>query len=597
MNSFADFNLNERLLATLSKLGFEKPSPIQAESIPLLKDFDRDFIGLAPTGTGKTAAFSLPLLNNLDPKMKALQALILCPTRELALQVATQINKLGEDMGLRAAAVYGGSGYSDQLRALRSGVPIIVGTPGRLLDHLRSGNLRLDSLKALVLDEADEMISMGFQEDIETILEAIPEGQSRLWLFSATMSPEIRRIADNYLTTPARVELTQKNKVPDALQQIYYVTRESNKPDVLGKLIEDAGDFYGLIFCQTKVQVSDLTQRLVDSGYKVDCLHGDKTQEARERTLRSFRERKLQILVCTDVAARGIDVQDITHVVNYSIPRETENYVHRIGRTARNGKPGIAMSLVSPAQRQLISRCEKRTGVKMKEGVIPSNRILKEKKLAQLFLKFQTAETHPEGLERVSSVWGEAIKEMTREEIAARLLALISPDLMQATPVATPEAASDRPFGKRKFSRDDSSDRDERRPSAGRYSRGSGGSGGGYARRDRGDNAPAERTSPWRRREGAAGERSERPASKPYFRRDEGESRPPRRFDDDGDSRPRKPGAWNANAPKPAGPRKAFRKNDGARTEGDGPVKRGGAGPSLREESQQRRKFPRRSAE
>lgn len=441
-------------------MGFETPSPIQSAAIPLLKDFDKDFIGLAPTGTGKTAAFALPLLNNLDPKTKGLQALILCPTRELALQVATQINKLASGLNLKAAAVYGGAGYADQLRALKSGTQIIVGTPGRVQDHMRSGALRLDSLRALVLDEADEMISMGFQEDIETILKEIPEGQSRLWLFSATMSREIRRIADKYLQTPALVELTQENKVPEALEQIYYVTRESNKAEILGKLIEDAGDFYGLIFCQTKVLVVDLTQQLVDSGYKADSLHGDKTQEARERTLKSFRDRKLQILVCTDVASRGIDVNDITHVVNYSLPRELESYIHRIGRTARSGKKGIAMSLVTPSHRALIGRIEKRTGVRMKEGVVPSTRMLKEKKLAQLLEKFQTVQTNDEGMSRVRSTWAEAIKEMTREEIAARLLALLSPELLQPTP-ATPafEERPERRFDSRSDSRSRGGDR------------------------------------------------------------------------------------------------------------------------------------------
>lgn len=586
MSSFADFALKETLLETLNQLGFLTPSPIQAEAIPLLKDFDRDFIGLAPTGTGKTAAFALPLLNNLDPKMKALQALILCPTRELALQVATQINSLGAGLGLKAAAIYGGAGYADQLRALRSGVPIIVGTPGRLLDHLRGGNLRLDSLKALVLDEADEMISMGFQEDIETILEAIPEGQSRLWLFSATMSPEIRRIADNYLHEPARVELTQKNKVPGQLEQIYFVTRESNKPEVLGKLIEDAMDFYGLIFCQTKVQVTDLTQRLVDSGYKVDCLHGDKTQEARERTLRSFRERKLQMLVCTDVAARGIDVQDITHVVNFSLPREIENYVHRIGRTARNGKTGIAMSLVSPVQRALVGRIEKRTGAKMKEGVIPSTRLLKEKKLAQLFLKFQSAETHPEGLERVASVWGEAIKEMTREEIAARLLALISPELLQPTPLIpveeTERKSASGPFGKKKFSRDrQDSDRGPRRDSGPRVG------------------------SPWRRQGAGTDQRRSGAATD---QRRQGAATDPRRADGgprrgEGEDRPQRDQAgWNANRDfKKSGPRKFARREEPSedrprRFQKPGAPRRGDEGPSLREQSQERRKFPRRGA-
>lgn len=502
MSSFSDYDLKPTLLTTLAAMGFEKPSPIQEAAIPLLKSFEKDFIGLAPTGTGKTAAFALPLLNNLaDHKTKGLQALILCPTRELALQVATQINKLGQGLGLRAQAVYGGAGYAEQIRALKSGVPIIVGTPGRILDHMRSGNLKLEGLKALVLDEADEMISMGFQEDIETVLKEIPAGQSRLWLFSATMSPEIRRIADRYLTKPDLIVLNQVNKIPTELEQIYYVTREGNKAEVLGKLIEDAGEFYGLIFCQTKALVVDLTQQLVDQGYKADNLHGDKSQDARERTLKSFRERKLQILVCTDVASRGIDVKDITHVVNYSLPRELENYIHRIGRTARSGKKGIALSLVTPSHRALVGRIEKRTGVRMKEGVIPSSRMLKEKKLAKLLERFQSIETHDEGMARVRSTWAEAIKEMTREEIAARLLALISPELLQPTPAAPPPEMRD--------SRD-SYDRGGPRRSGGR-------DGGGYpARRPfRASGAPSRGPSSKPSYNSARGERPSRPTERP----------------------------------------------------------------------------------
>lgn len=507
MNSFDEFELKPELLETLKRMGFEKPSPIQVAAIPLLKEFNKDFIGLAPTGTGKTAAFALPLLNYLtDHREPGLQALILCPTRELALQVATQINKFGIGSGLRAQAVYGGAGYAEQIRAIRSGCPIIVGTPGRLLDHMNSGTLKLNTLKALILDEADEMISMGFQEDIETILAAIPEGQSRLWLFSATMSPEIRKIADRFLHNPDRVELNHTQKVPSQLEQIYYVTRESNKPDVLAKLIEEVGNFYGLIFCQTKALVVELTQRLVDMGYKVDSMHGDKTQDARERTLKSFRERRLQVLVCTDVASRGIDVQDITHVVNYSLPRETENYIHRIGRTARSGKKGVAMALVSPAQRVLIGRIEKRTGVKMKEGVIPSTRILKDRKVGQLLEKFMATEVHAEGLSRVHGTWTEAMKEMTREEVAARLLSLISPELMRPTVVEPP------PEPRREERRDS---RGPRRPFNDRGPRRSYDEGDRRPRRDSDDSRP--RRAFVRRDDAGPGEGR---------REDRGESRP-----------------------------------------------------------------------
>ena len=473
LSTFADFELAPKILETLAKLGFETPSPIQEQAIPLLKTFEKDFIGLAPTGTGKTAAFTLPLLNRLAElgKTKGLRALILCPTRELALQVSTQIDKLGAGLGVRSVPVYGGSGYRDQLAGLRAGLPIVVGTPGRVLDHLRSGNLNLENLQTLILDEADEMISMGFQEDIETVLEALDREKTRIWLFSATMSREIRRIADRYLPKPDMVELNRTEKVPAQLRQIFYVTRESNKPDVLCKLIEEAESFYGIVFCQTKALVTDVTQMLVDRGYKADSLHGDKSQDAREKTLRSFRDKRLQILVCTDVASRGIDVQDISHVVNYSIPRETENYVHRIGRTARNNKPGVAMSMIAPTGRGLIARVEKLTGAKMEEGVIPSSRLLKEKRLTKMKDAFAEKSVDTAFRDWVKSVWEPALNDMDREEIAARLLAMMAPELTKNEKEIPNEPVPRREFRDR---------RDDRRDDRGGDRR------GGYARRDRG---------------------------------------------------------------------------------------------------------------
>lgn len=521
MSAFRDFNLNPKLLETLASLGFETPSPIQTGAIPILTEFKDDFIGLAPTGTGKTAAFSLPLLNRLaEQKTRGVQGLILCPTRELALQVSTQIDKLGKDLGIRSLPVYGGAGYRDQIRGLKSGASVVVGTPGRVLDHLRSGLLQLNNLQALILDEADEMISMGFQEDIETVLAQIPKEQARIWLFSATMSKQIRKIADNYLTSPKMIELNNREKVPTQLEQIYFVTREANKPDVVCKLIEDAPGFYGLIFCQTKALVTELTQELVDRGYKADSLHGDKTQEARERTLRSFRDRKLQILVCTDVASRGIDVQDVTHVVNYSLPRETENYIHRIGRTARSGKKGVAYSLVSPSQRGLVGRIEKITGIRMKEGVIPSSRLLRERKLGHLLNTFKEARFPLETVENVQAKWGEALEGFSREEIATRLLMMIAPELIN------PEA----------FTKDEEPAQFERsfqeRRGGGRPRQGGGQS---YDRhRPRRNSQDGERAP---RRFDNEGERSERPARRFQNEGDRTERGPRRSFRDDAKTR------------------------------------------------------------
>lgn len=410
-------------------MGYESPSPIQAQALPQLLDRATDFLGLAATGTGKTAAFSIPLLNQLDSTSRSVQGLVLCPTRELAMQVTDQINLLGKYLGVTALPIYGGASYNDQHRGLYRGAAVVVGTPGRICDHIRQGTLKLDKLKVLVLDEADEMISMGFKDDLTAVLDSVPEGQANTWLFSATMSPEVRRVADAYLKNPAQVQVNRTEMVPSSIQQVYYVTHESNKPDVLCKLIDSADDFYGLVFCQTKALVADLSNHLMDRGYRVDSLHGDKTQSARETTMKAFRDRKVKVLICTDVAARGLDVKDVTHVINYSIPRELDSYVHRIGRTARCGKSGVAMSLIAPRQRNMISQIERVTKSTLTAGVIPTRRELGKKKVSSFLPKFQEQEHYSRAIESMSDEWKTLLASMSPEEIAGRFLALNFTDI------------------------------------------------------------------------------------------------------------------------------------------------------------------------
>lgn len=423
-------------MQSIAELGYEKPSPIQAESLPILLGEPTDFLGLAATGTGKTAAFSIPLIERIDPTLRETQGLILCPTRELALQVCGQINLLGKHKGVKALPVYGGASYGDQIHGLKKGAQIVVGTPGRVVDHMERGTLRLDSLQTLILDEADEMISMGFKEDLETILKSAPreasfEGQeaAHIWLFSATMSREVRKVADDYLRNPQQVQVNRTEVLPENIQQLYYSTQESNKPEILCKLIDAAENFYGLVFCQTKSLVTDLTRYLSERGYKVDCLHGDKDQNAREQTMQAFRNRKVTLLICTDVASRGLDVKDVTHVINYSIPRELDSYIHRIGRTARSGKAGFAMSLVTPSHRGLIPRIEKMTKSKMKEGKIPTRREIGEKKVSQALTKFQAQETFARAIEIMGPEWKSSIEGMDANEITGRFLAMIFPEV------------------------------------------------------------------------------------------------------------------------------------------------------------------------
>ncbi len=434
LQSFNELNLSIPLNRAITELGFEKPSLIQAQALPILLGEPTDFLGLAATGTGKTAAFAIPLIERIDPKIRAVQGLILCPTRELALQVAGQIDLLGKYKGVSALTVYGGTGYGDQIYGLKKGTPIVVGTPGRIVDHIEKGTLRLDSLTTIILDEADEMISMGFKDELETILGSVSGGGNQTWLFSATMNSDVAKVADRYLKNPQQVQINKTEVLPELLEQIYYATQESNKPEVLCKLIDAAESFYGIVFCQTKSLVTDLTLYLQGRGYKVDSLHGDKDQNAREHTMKSFRDRKVSLLICTDVASRGLDVKDITHVINYSIPRELDSYIHRIGRTARNGKAGFALSLVTPSHRGLIGRIERMTKSRMREGKIPTRKEIGGKKIAAALNRFMDQSSYARAFELMSEDWKKAISEMPREEISARFLAMQFPEVFSETP-------------------------------------------------------------------------------------------------------------------------------------------------------------------
>lgn len=442
MKSFTDLTLNPLLARGITDMGFETPTEVQAQTLPLLLGKNCDFIGLAATGTGKTVAFAIPLIEKIDTELREVQGLILCPTRELVIQVAGQINLLCRHMGIKALPVYGGASYGDQIRGLKQGAMIVVGTPGRLIDHMDRGTLNLDSAHTIILDEADEMISMGFKDDLEKILSETNEEGSQIWLFSATMSREVRKVADTYLNSPEQVHVNRTEMLSSTVEQIYYFAAESNKPEVLGKLIDAADDFYGLVFCQTKVMVANVTEFLKDRGLKVDCLHGDKDQSAREKTMRDFRDRKVNMLVCTDVASRGLDVKDITHVINYSIPRELDSYVHRIGRTARSGKTGFAFSLVSQSQRSLIRRIEQMTQSKMKEGKIPTRKDVGMKKVAAVRARFVEQTGYTKAIDLLDAEWKTLIASMSLEEITGRFVSLMFPEIFNDR---TPEAATNYP--------------------------------------------------------------------------------------------------------------------------------------------------------
>lgn len=429
MDTFDDLKLSEPLSRAIHDLGFTTPTPIQRQALPILLAGNVDFIGLAATGTGKTAAFGIPLLEKLDAHSKHVQGVILCPTRELALQVSGQISLLGQFKGIKVLPIYGGTGYEAQFEGLKHGAQIIVGTPGRIIDHIDRKSLSLKDAKVVVLDEADEMISMGFKEDLEKILQATPKQSSHIWLFSATMSGQVRRVADAYLRHPKLAQVNRTEMLSSTVEQIYYIVRESDKPEILCKLIEMADDFYGLVFCQTKALVMDLTQYLLEKGYKADCLHGDKSQDERERAMRAFRDRKTSLLVCTDVASRGLDVKELTHVINYSIPRELELYVHRIGRTARSGKAGIAISLVTPATRVLVNRVEHLTKTRLREGKIPGRREVAARKISKILARFEEQKHFQKAVELLGPDWERVAGNMTLGELIGRFLTMLAPEV------------------------------------------------------------------------------------------------------------------------------------------------------------------------
>jgi ATP-dependent RNA helicase DeaD len=471
MNDFNSFNLDPHILQAVTALGYTTPSPIQSAAIPILMKEPRDFMGLAATGTGKTAAFGIPLLNQIPTDVKTVSGLVLCPTRELAQQVSSQLTLLGKYKNISALCIYGGGNYSDQMRGLKMGAKIVVGTPGRIIDHIKRGTLKLDKLKTIVLDEADEMVSMGFKEELEEILEASKNSSRNIWLFSATMSAGVRKIADGFLKDPQFIQINKKDVLSENITQLFYPVRESDKPDILCKVLETTDDFYGLVFCQTKALVSDLTQTLQSRGYKVDCLHGDKSQNERERTMRAFRERKIKILIGTDVASRGIDIKDLTHVINYSVPRELDVYIHRIGRTARSGKSGTAISLITPAQRSLLARIEARTKSKIPEGKIPSRKEVGIKKTSKVLSQFQEQKNYEKAIELLDDNWKQSIANMTNQEIVGRFLNMLAPEIFEMPPE---KIYQERPFhregpesNRSAFKRNQNDFRSEGRPSRG----------------------------------------------------------------------------------------------------------------------------------
>ena len=381
--TFEELGLKSGVLKSLKTLGFETPTPIQQEAIPHLLKEESDFVGLAQTGTGKTAAFGLPLVSKVEEGRKRPQGLVICPTRELCLQISKDIQGFSKDVNVTTVAVYGGTDIVRQIKEIKKGAQIIVATPGRLVDLTKRKAINLQEIEWVVLDEADEMLNMGFKEDIDHILEETPL-ERNVWLFSATMPKEVAEIAKNYMEQPLEVSIGHKNQTNENIEHIYFTVSDRDRYSAVKRLIDFNPNIYGLIFCRTRRETAAVAEKLGKEGYSAEPLHGDLSQAQRDQVMRRFRNKDIQILVATDVAARGIDVDDITHVINYNLPDEIENYTHRSGRTARAGKHGESMVLVTPRESYKIKAIEKKIRTEFTKGQIPNAKEICEIQLMKL---------------------------------------------------------------------------------------------------------------------------------------------------------------------------------------------------------------------
>lgn len=370
--TFNELGLRVEVLQSIEAMGFAEPTPIQQSAIPHLLQLESDFVGLAQTGTGKTAAFGLPLIHKVTDRPTETQGLIIAPTRELCLQISKDLEAFAQfDKKIRVVAVYGGTDIRRQMSDIKRGATIVVATPGRLVDLINRRAINLQTVETVVLDEADEMLNMGFKEDIDAILDSTPDTKS-VWLFSATMPKEVAAIAKNYMTDPLEVSIGHKNQSNENIEHVYYTVKERDRYDALKRLIDASPEIFGLVFCRTRNETATVAEKLAKEGYSAEPLHGDLSQAMRDRVMERFRERSIQLLVATDVAARGIDVDNITHVINYNLPDDIENYTHRSGRTARAGKTGKSLVLINTRESYKIKAIERQIRVEFTPALIPS---------------------------------------------------------------------------------------------------------------------------------------------------------------------------------------------------------------------------------
>ena len=422
--TFRELNLNEEILSAIEELGFESPMPVQEQSIPFMLEKTADLVALAQTGTGKTAAFGLPVLNLINPQSKQTQALVLAPTRELCIQISNDLKKFSKNMrGMKIVAVYGGEDVRVQLRQLDTAPQIIVATPGRLIDLIERGKIELGSISFLVLDEADEMLNMGFKEDIETILQRTPATR-RTMLFSATMPKEIANIAKRYMKDYEEITVGNKNEGSANVEHIYYVSQAKQRYMVLKRIVDLNPDIYGIVFCRTRMETKEVADRLMHDGYNADALHGDLSQAQRDTVMQKFRIRNIQLLVATDVAARGLDVSDLTHVINYNLPDDVEIYTHRSGRTGRANKKGVAVSIIHAKERFKVKDIERILRKSFTQEQIPNGLEVCKKQLFHMIDRMENVDVSQEQIEPYMEQIMKQLEYLPKEELIKRFVSI-----------------------------------------------------------------------------------------------------------------------------------------------------------------------------
>ena len=424
MNYFEEFGIRKELVKAITELGFEKLTPIQEKSISVLKEGRQNFIGMAQTGTGKTAAFGLPLISLIDTNSRAIQGLILAPTRELCVQIAKDLENYCKYLReVKITAVYGGASIRDQINSIKKGAHIVVATPGRLTDLIRRKKINISTVKYVVLDEADEMLNMGFKEDLDAILELTPTDKLT-WLFAATMPKGMRSITSKYLSDPYEITIGVKNAGADNINHFYYMVQERDRYKALKRIVDANPDIFAIVFCRTKLETQRIAEKLINDGYNADSLHGDLSQAMRDKVMKHYRDRSLQLLIATDVAARGIDVHDVSHVINYRLPDEIELYTHRSGRTARAGKSGITISIANTKDMGKIRQIERQINRKLVYTKVPGGVAVCEAQFVSFMKKLQKVEIDSKEISKYLPAIHDELKDIDKDELVKRIVSL-----------------------------------------------------------------------------------------------------------------------------------------------------------------------------